>query len=88
MNLPVHPAPAGHVIPPRRAQVLYFCKAEVAAGNPFPPPIKIAMFMGWNSDKSARDALDKLAYYDKAIGACVVSGRRIYFLKEKEHASR
>jgi len=43
--------------PPQRARVLAFIKEEIGGGRGFPRPRKIADFMGWLNEQSARDVL-------------------------------
>ncbi len=49
-------------LPTKQAAVLDFIKTELAAGASFPTMHRIATYMGWKSDQSARDCLDRLVY--------------------------
>lgn len=69
----------------RTADVLGFCKAEVAAGRSFPKPAAIAARMGW-SPQSAADCLVGLAAYGhiKKTGVEPRTRRALYALLESE----
>jgi hypothetical protein len=57
----------GKMVPRQRQKVLDFARAEVLAGRSFPGPTAVARHMGWKGHGSAKDALFKLATYDRVI---------------------
>jgi hypothetical protein len=49
---------------PKRKRVLEYIEAELKAGHTFPSMRRIADHMGWQNESSARDAVEKLCWWD------------------------
>ncbi len=60
---PTEPRPKP--LPDKQQQVYDYITSEVDAGKRFPSMHAIARFMGWKSDSSAIDCLDRLVYRGK-----------------------